>query len=72
MVKIDNDLTKDEREIIALADEMASAMASLNAQTYETFINARDSFRAKIKEICNKQISTEERIKRIKETISSL
>ncbi len=67
MTDIKNDLTKDERELIGLADEMASAMSNLNSQTYDSFISARDNLRAKIAEIVNKTINAEDRIQRLKE-----
>lgn len=67
-----DDLTKDEMEIVALADEMASSMASLNSQTYDTFIQSRDRFRKKIKQICDKTKKNEERIKKMKEAVSSI
>lgn len=67
-----DDLTKDEMEIVALADEMASSMASLNSQTYDNFIQARDRFRKKIKQVCDKSKRSEERIKKLKEAVSSI
>jgi hypothetical protein len=69
MTDVKNDLTKDERELVSLADEMASAMANLNAQTYDTFISARDNLRAKITEIVKKTVDAEERLHKMKEFI---
>ena len=71
MQDIKNELTNDERDLIALADEMASAMSNLNPQTYDTFITARDKFRAKIAKIVNKNLHNEERLRKMKEYIEA-
>ena len=65
------EITNDERDLIALADEMASAMSNLNPQTYDTFITARDRLRAKISQIVNKTIHNEERLRKMKEYIQA-
>ena len=65
-------LTKDERELISLADEMASAMAGMNSQTYDTFVLAREKLRYKIKQMVDKQHESEDRIVRLKQTVASI
>ena len=65
-------LTLDETVIMELADEMASAMSDLNPQNYKTFVDARERFRDKIKQMVRKQKVSEERIAKIKETVLSI
>lgn len=64
-------LTKDEQELMSLADEMASAMAGLNSQTYDTFVMAREKFRLKVKKMVDKQKTTDERIAAIKKAVEA-
>ena len=64
-------LTRDEQELITLADEMASAMADLNSHTYDTFISAREKFRMKVKRMVDKQKMTDDRIAAIKKAIEA-
>lgn len=64
-------LTKDEQELISLADEMASSMANMNSQTYDTFVLAREKFRLKVKRMIEKQKASEERIAKIKAAIEA-
>lgn len=64
-------LTTDEKELMNLADTMASCMANLNGQNYDAFVEARDLFRIKISEIVRKQKDAEERIRKVKEFIEA-
>jgi len=63
-------LTIYERDILELADEMASAMSDLNAHNYKNFVDARDKFRDKLKELANHTISNQERLDRMKKYIA--
>lgn len=65
-------LTTYEREILELADEMASSMTDLNAHNYKNFVDARDKFRDKIKEICNKTLENHKRVERMKKAIAEI
>lgn len=65
-------LTVYEKDIIELADDMASSMTDLNAHNYKNFVDARDKFREKIKEICNHAMKSEERIARVKKVVSEI
>jgi hypothetical protein len=47
--------TREEEELIALADEMSASIANLNQQTYSSFIEARSTFIDKLHQICSKQ-----------------
>ena len=40
--------TKYEKEILALADEMAAAISALNSHTYDTFISSRERLQTKV------------------------
>jgi hypothetical protein len=64
-------LTKDEQELLTLADEMASSMAGLNAQTYDTFVLAREKFRLKCKQMCDKRCEIEKRLAAIKKAVEA-
>jgi hypothetical protein len=64
-------LTKDEQELLTLADEMASSMAGLNAQTYDTFVLAREKFRLKCKQMCDRQKVSDDRLAKIKKMIEA-
>lgn len=44
------DTVTKEREILAIADEMAASVTSLNPQTYETFLNAREKLQLTVHE----------------------
>lgn len=65
-------LTLDETVIMELADEMASAMSDLNPQNYKTFVDAREKFRDKIKQMMRKQQQLDQRIAKMKETVLSI
>ena len=65
-------LTTYERDILELADEMASSMTDLNAHNYKNFVDARDKFRDKIKEICNKTLENHKRVERMKKAIAEI
>lgn len=65
-------LTVYERDILELADEMASAMADLNAHNYKNFVDARDNFRSKLKEMCEHTISNHEKIERMKKMVAEI
>jgi hypothetical protein len=43
--------TKYEKEILAIADEMAAAVTALSPQTYETFLSSRERLQARIRAI---------------------
>lgn len=43
--------TKYEKEILAIADEMAASVSSLNSHTYETFISSRERLQTKVHNI---------------------
>mgnify|MGYP003345060705 CR=1 FL=1 len=64
-------LTKDEQELMSLADEMASAMAGMNSQTYDTFVLAREKLRYKINHMCKCSMEKDERIAAIKKAVES-
>ena len=64
-------LTKDERELITLADEMAASAASLNGQTYDTFILSREKLRLKIKQMCDHKQCQEDRIAAMKAAVEA-
>lgn len=72
MVQYKVDLTMAEQEIIDLADEMASSMSDLNAHNYKNFVDARDRFRAKLKEVTNNTVNNYEKIERMKKAIAEL
>ena len=72
MIQYKMDLTMVEQEIIELADEMASAMSDLNAHNYKNFVDARDRFRAKLKDMSDTTIKNYEKIERMKKAISEL
>jgi hypothetical protein len=40
--------TKYEKEILAIADEMAASVSSLNSHTYDTFISSRERLQTKV------------------------
>lgn len=63
-------LTIDEEELINLADDMASAMADLNAQNYKSFVDSRDRFRNKIKSMVEQIRVNEERITKMKKIVA--
>lgn len=65
-------LTTYERDILELADEMASSMTDLNAHNYKNFVDARDKFRDKIKEICNKTLESYKRVERMKKAVAEI
>ena len=65
-------LTRNERELMELADEMASSMVNMNSQTYDSFILAREKFRSKLKRMSDEMKRGEERLAKIKETVSSI
>ena len=65
-------LTYFEREIIDLADEMASAMSDLNAHNYKNFVDARDKFRDKIKNMCDQIVLNENRLAKMKKVIAEI
>lgn len=65
-------LTRYECDILELADDMASAMTDLNAHNYKNFVDARDKFRDKLKEMCNHAVSSNERLERMKKVIAEL
>jgi hypothetical protein len=67
--KVEIGLTTDEERLLALADDMASAMTNLNPQNYKEFVDSRDRFRKVISEIVTKQRKSEERIAKMKEAI---
>lgn len=67
-----NSLTDYERDILELADEMASSMTDLNAHNYKNFVDARDKFRDKIKEICNKTLESYKRVERMKKAVAEI
>jgi uncharacterized coiled-coil DUF342 family protein len=69
---IKNSLTDYEREILELADEMASSMTDLNAHNYKNFVYARDKFRDKIKEMCDKTLESYKRVERMKKAIAEI
>lgn len=62
-------LTNDEERLLALGDDMASAMTNLNPQNYKEFVDSRDRFRKVISEIVTKQRKSEERIAKMKADI---
>ena len=64
-------LTQNERELITLADEMASSMANLNGQTYDTFVTARENLHIKIREMCDHHQCQEERIAAMKKAVEA-
>lgn len=43
--------TMHEREILAIADEMAAAVTALSPHTYETFLSSRERLQTKIHDI---------------------
>lgn len=66
----ENDLlTMDEEILLNLADDMASAMSSLNSQNYKTFIDARDKLRNHIKNMVSEYQQNHDRIKKIKKVV---
>ena len=65
-------LTTYERDILELADEMASSMTDLNAHNYKNFVDARDKFRDKLKEICNKTLENHKRVERMKKAVAEI
>jgi len=69
---IKNSLTTYERDILELADEMASAMTDLNAHNYRNFVDARDKFRDKIKEMCEKTLENHNRVERMKKAVAEI
>lgn len=40
--------TRHEKEILAIADEMAAAVTALSPHTYETFLSSRERLQTKI------------------------
>ena len=42
---------RHEKEILAIADEMAAAVTALSPHTYETFLSSRERLQAKIHEV---------------------
>lgn len=72
MNKYKTDLTVEEKELMNLADTMASCMANLNSQNYESFVEARELFRVRIGEISKKSIQAEERLRKMKEYIQTV
>lgn len=64
-------LTNDEEILLQLADDMASAMTDLNPQNYKEFIDARDKFRDKIRDIVGQTRKNEERLRKMKEFIEA-
>lgn len=65
-------LTVYERDILELADDMASAMTDLNAHNYRNFVEARDRFRDKLKEMCDHTLSNYEKVERMKKMVAEL
>lgn len=72
MLQYKVDLTMIEQEIIDLADDMASSMSDLNAHNYKNFVDARDRFRAKIKEMSDQTMASHEKIERMKKVIAEI
>ena len=66
------ELTNEENELMRLADTMASCMADLNAQNYDSFVESRELFREKISEIVSKSLHAEERLQKMKEFIQTV
>lgn len=64
-------LTKDEQELVSLADEMASAMTNMNSHNYDTFITARDRFRMRVRRMVDKQKVLDDRLAKIKAAIEA-
>lgn len=65
-------LTTYERDILELADEMASAMSDLNAHNYKNFVDARDAFRGKLKEMCEHSMVSHEKVERMKKMVAEI
>lgn len=47
-------------------------MADLNAHNYKNFVDARDKFRDKLKEMCVHAVSSQQRLERMKKVIAEI
>jgi len=65
-------LTRFEQDIVELADEMASAMTDMNAHNYKNFIDARDKFRDKLKQMSEHAVNNHEKVERMKRVIAEI
>ena len=65
-------LTRFEQDIVELADEMASAMTDMNAHNYKNFIDARDKFRDKLKQMSEHAVNNQEKVERMKRVIAEI